>query len=243
VSRLLALTKRELLAYFYAPVPYLVMFVFLVITWCVVQLSLAGRVARTDFQPVFQFLTFILLFLLPLLTMNTVAEERSRNTLETLLTAPVADWQVIFSKWLGTCVYYTAMLLPTLVYWGVFVVLSGDKVFDSGPMVSSYVGALLLGGMYIAIGVCWSSVTENGLLSAFITFVTMILMMVAPAIPGVRESSPEWVRTSLEFLSQQEHFESFLAGRIAAYDVIYFVLMTGLFLFLAVRAIESRKWR
>lgn len=243
MSRLVALTKRELLAYFYAPVPYLVMFVFLVITWCVVQFSLAGRVARTDFQPVFQFLTFILLFLLPLLTMNTVAEERSRNTLETLLTAPVADWQVIVSKWLGTCVYYVAMLLPTLIYWGVFVMLSGDKVFDTGPMWSAYVGALLLGAMYISIGVCWSSVTENGLLSAFLTFVTMILMMVIPALPGVRDAAPEWGRTALEFLSQQEHFETFLAGRIAIYDVVYFALMTGLFLFVAVRAIESRKWR
>lgn len=243
MSRLVALTKRELLAYFYAPVPYLVMFVFLVITWFVVQFSLAGRVARTDFQPVFQFLTFILLFLLPLLTMNTVAEERSRNTLETLLTAPVADWQVVVSKWFGTVVYYVAMLFPTLVYWGVFVMLSGDKVFDTGPMWSAYVGALLLGAMYISIGVCWSSVTENGLLSAFLTFVTMILMMVIPALPGVRESAPDWLRTSLEFLSQQEHFESFLAGRIAVYDIVYFGLMTGLFLFVAWAAIASRKWR
>ena len=243
MSRLLALTKRELLAYFYAPVPYLVMFVFLFITWFVVQMSLAGRVARTDFQPVFQVLTFILLFLLPLVTMNTVAEERTRNTLETLLTAPVADWQVIVSKWLGTCAYYFAMLLPTLVYWGVFVVLSGDKQFDTGPMFSAYVGALLLGAMYISIGVCWSSVTENGLLSAFLTFVTMILMMIVSALPGLRETVPDWLRTALEFLSQQEHFEAFIAGRIAVYDVVYFALMTGLFLFVAVRAIESRKWR
>lgn len=244
MSRFVALTKRELLAYFYAPVPWLVMFVFLFITWSVVQMSLVGRTARTDFMPVFQTLTFILLFLIPLLTMNTVAEERSKNTLETLLTAPVTDWQVVTSKWLGTFIYYAVMLLPTLVYWPVFKELGRDKApLDPGPVASAYVGALLLGGLYIAIGVFWSSLTENGLLSAFLAFCTMILMMVFQVIPWFQDSAPQWVRTATEFVSQQAHFESFLGGKIATYDVGYFVLMTVLFLFLSVRSLESRKWR
>jgi ABC-2 type transport system permease protein len=244
VSRFAALTRRELLSYFFAPVPYLVMFVFLFITWAVVQMSLASGPARTDFVPVFDTLAFILLFLIPLLTMNTIAEERARNTLETLLTAPVADWQVIGSKWLGTFIYYTVMIAPTLVYWPVFRELGRDKApFDTLPMISSYVGALLLGGLYIAIGVFWSSLTENGLLSAFLAFCTMILMMVFQVIPWFRDSAPEWVRKATEFVSQQAHFDSLLHGKIALYDVAYFVLMTMLFLFLSVRSLESRKWR
>ena len=103
--------------------------------------------------------------------------------------------------------------------------------------------ALLLGGLYIAIGVFWSSLTENGLLSAFLAFCTMILMMVFQVIPWFRDSAPEWVRNATAFISQQAHFESFLHGRIAMYDVGYFVLMTVLFLFLSVRSLESRKWR
>jgi ABC-2 type transport system permease protein len=243
--RFAALTKRELMAYFYAPVPYMIMFVFLFMTWVFVgQFGLAGRQAIAAFEPVFQFLTFILLFLMPLLTMNTVAEERSRNTLETLLTAPVSDWQVVLSKWLGTFVYYVVMLLPTLIYWPIFTELGRDRApFDPGPMASSYVGALLLGGLYIAIGVFWSSLTEDGLLSAFLALCTMIVMMVLQYIPWLRDSAPDWLRGPAEFLSQQEHFGAFLRGRVPLHDIAYFVLMTTLFLFLSVRSLESRKWR
>jgi gliding motility-associated transport system permease protein len=242
VTRFLALAKRELLAYFYAPVPYFVMFVFLLVVWAVTQYNLQNaRAARIDFAPVFELLTFILLFLVPLLTMNSVAEERSRNTLETLLTAPVTDFQVIASKWLGTFVFFTVMIVPTLVYWVVFQVLGKDKAaLDSGPVITSYAGALLLGGLYIAIGVFFSSLTENGLLSAFLAFCTMIVMMIVQ--PLTREA-PEWIRGLADFVSQQEHFQPFLEGRIALFDVVYFLLMTSLFLFLAVRALESRKWR
>jgi ABC-2 type transport system permease protein len=241
MSRFMALTKRELMAYFYAPVPYLVMFVFLFVIWFVMKFFLGDRQARADYQPVFQFLTFILLFLIPLLTMNTVAEERTRNTLETLLTAPVSDAQVIASKWLGTFIYYAVMLVPTLIYWFVFKELARDKTpIDPGPVFTSYVGALLLGGLYIAIGVFCSSLTENGLLSAFLALCTLILMMIAQE--WFRDSA-DWLRTASEFIGQQDHFQAFLSGKIALYDLVYFGLMTTFFLFMAVRVIESRKWR
>ncbi len=248
MSRLAALTKRELLAYFYAPVPYLVMFLFLLITAAMVVPSLQGNQARVDYVYVFSWLDFALLFLIPLLTMNTVAEERSKNTLETLLTAPVSDWQVIFSKWLGTFAFYTVMLVPTLVYWVVFLQLGeGKQALDPGPVIGSYVGALLLGGLYIAIGVFASSLTENGPLAAFLAFCIMIFMMLFTmlfeAIPFLRDLSSDLVRTLVSFVSQRDHFQQFLQGKIAVYDLVYFVMMTTLFLFLSVRAIESRKWR
>lgn len=244
MSRLGALTRRELMAYFYAPVPYLVMFLFLAITWAIVVPTLQGTQARVDYVYVFSWLDFALLFLIPLLTMNTVAEERSKNTLETLLTAPVTDWQVILSKWLGTFAFYTVMLVPTLVYWVVFLQLGeGKQSLDPGPVIGSYLGALLLGGLYIAIGVFASSLTENGPLSAFLAFCIMILLMLLEVLPFVRDSSSEFVRTLFGFVSQRDHFQQFLQGRIAVHDLVYFAMMTTLFLFLSVRAIESRKWR
>jgi ABC-2 type transport system permease protein len=244
MSRLAALTRRELLAYFYAPVPYLVMFLFLLITLAMVVPSLQGQQARVDYVFVFSWLDFALLFLIPLLTMNTVADERAKNTLETLLTAPVSDWQVILSKWLGTFAFYTVMLVPTLVYWLVFLQLGeGKQALDPGPVIGSYLGALLLGGLYIAIGVFASSLTENGPLAAFLAFCIMIFMMLFEVLPFVRDSSSEFVRTLFAFVSQRDHFQQFLQGRIAVYDLIYFAMMTTLFLFLSVRAIESRKWR
>src|SRR5262252_4468952 len=183
MSRLAALTKRELLAYFYAPVPYLVMFLFLAMTFFFAELRLQQQMAQIDYMPVFEWLDFGMLILMPLLTMNTVAEERSRNTLETLLTAPVSEWQVIFSKWLGTFVYYAVMLVPTLIYWVVFLVLGREKnVLDPGPILSAYLGVLLLGGLYIAIGIFASSLTENGPLSAFLAFCIMIGLMIGEVL-------------------------------------------------------------
>lgn len=244
MSRLGALIRRELLAYFYAPVPYLVMFLFLAMTWIVVVPSLQGNQARIDYAFVFSWLDFALLFLIPLLTMSSVADERSKNTLETLLTAPVTDWQVIFSKWFGTFAFYAVMLVPTLIYWVVFLVLGKDKqALDTGPVLTSYLGVLLLGGLYIAIGIFASSLTENGPLSAFLAFCLMIGLMVGEVFPFVRESSWAWIRDTAEYISQRGHFQQFMRGRIPVHDLVYFVMMTVLFLFLSVRALESRKWR
>lgn len=244
MSRLIALTRRELMAYFFAPVPYLVMFFFLLLTFVFFQFSVQGSQALVSYQPVFGSLGFVLLFLIPLLTMNTVAEERSRNTLETLLTAPVTDWQVVTAKWSGTFLFYVVMLLPTLVYLPVLLHFGADiGKPDPGPVMASYLGALLLGALYIAIGIFASSVTENALLSAFVAFFVMIAMVVVEAVPTVRNAAPDWARTGAKYLSQQHHFDEFLKGRITLHDTAYFVTTTVLFLFLAVRALESRKWR
>jgi ABC-2 type transport system permease protein len=253
VSRLYAMTKRELLAYFYAPVPYFVMFLFLMLTLAIVSLTLNSEMMRdsqvqVDYGVIFNWLDFLLLFLIPLLTMNSVADERSRNTIETLLTAPVTDWQVILSKWFGTFCFYTVMLVPTLVYWLVFreLVARGSPGIDTaarldgGPILSAYLGALLLGGLYAAIGILASSLTENAPLSAFFAFVIILLLMVANVFSTFM---PDSLRESADYVSQHTHFAEFLRGRIAFHDVFYFVSMTVFFLFLSVRALESRKWR
>lgn len=242
--RLWALTRREVMSYFFAPVPYLVMFFFLLMTFLVFQFGVQGYQAMVSYQPVFSWLSFMLLFLIPLLTMTSVADERARNTLETLLTAPVTDWQVILSKWLGTFVFYVVMLVPTLVYLAILAHFGKDiGKPDMGPVVAAYVGALLLGGMYIAIGIFSSSITENALLSAFVAFFIIIGLWMFAGLPQVKDAGPEWLREAGKYLSPDAHFNEFLKGRIAVHDVVFFVTMTVLFQFLAVRALESRKWR
>jgi ABC-2 type transport system permease protein len=244
VSRLLALTRRELMAYFFSPVPYLVMFLFLLTVWFFFSGPMNAPVVFVSYQPVIFNLVVLLLFLMPLLTMNSVAEERTSNTLETLLTAPVTDWQVILSKWAGTFVFYVVMLALTLVYWPILSDL-GHEIGkpDVGPMLAGYVGALLLGGLYIAIGIFASSLTENSLLSAFVAFCVAIGLLLIEMLSRTFEASAAWAETAGRYLSQQSHFEQFVKGQIPLYDVIYFVSFTVFFLFLAVRALESRKWR
>ena len=244
MSRLLALTKRELEAYFFAPVPWVLTFFFLLLTWYFFQWEMSQTYVAVSYGPVFVALDFILMFLIPLLTMNSVAEERSRNTLETLFTAPVHDWQVIVSKWLGTFSFYVTMLLPTLVYWAILAYL-GREIGkpDPGPIMTAYLGALFLGGLYIAIGIFASSLTENSLMSAFLAFFILITMLSVGVLPFMRESAPGWMRDTAAYVSQNPHFAEFLKGRVDLHDVVYFVSMTLFFLFLAVRSLESRKWR
>jgi ABC-2 type transport system permease protein len=247
VNRLVALTRREVLAYFYAPVPYLVMFLFLLMTWFMFVGPMSQPVVQITYVPVLEWLAFVLLFLMPLLTMNSVAEERSTNTLETLLTAPVSDWQVIFAKWFATFSFYAFMLLPTLVFWLVLHHIGGQiGQPHPGPIVAGYCGALLLGSLYVAIGIFASSLTENALLSAFLAFFAtiglLLLAMVAQVLDSLGLSVPV-LNTVGEYISPQTHFMEFLKGRIDVFDLVYFVTATAFFLFLAVRSLESRKWR
>ncbi len=244
MTRLVALTKRELMAYFFAPVPYLVMFLFLLTNWWFFQTAMGQPRVQVAFQPVIVNLVVLLLFLMPLLTMNSVAEERTRNTLETLLTAPVSDWQVVLSKWLGTFAFYVVMLAPTLIYWPILATL-GKEIGkpDLGPMIAGYTGALLLGGLFIAIGIFASSLTENSLLSAFVAFCICIGLMVTEMLSRSFGASSGALEEAGRYLSHQWHFYEFVKGQIALYDVIYFFAFTVFFLFLAVRALESRKWR
>lgn len=243
MSRVLALTRRELGSYFFAPVPYVVMFFFLLLTWFFFQLGITGERMVVTYTPVFSALHFILIFLIPLLTMNTVAEERTSNTLETLLTAPVHDWQVIAAKWMAAFCFYVAMLAPTLIYWLVLAYL-GRTIGkpDPGPVAAAYLGAMFLGGLYLAIGIFASSVTENSLLSAFLAFFVLLGLMVVKALDLVREGK-HWLQSAAEYMDPAPHLEQFLNGLIAPKDVVYFASMTLFFLFLAVRALESRKWR
>jgi gliding motility-associated transport system permease protein len=244
MNRLVALTKREVLAYFYAPVPYLVMFLFLLMTAWIFVGTMNQQVAHISFLPVLEWLAFVLLFLMPLLTMNSVAEERASNTLETLLTAPVSDWQVITAKWFATFSFYVFMLVPTLAYWAILAHL-GSSIGkpDTGPIIAGYTGSLLLGGLYIAIGIFASSVTENALLSAFLAFFSTIGLMALSMLADLAGmTSGFWYQIGA-YLTPQSHFLEFLKGRVDAYDAIYFVTVTAFFLFLAVRSLESRKWR
>ena len=247
MTRLLALTRREILAYFYRPVPYLVMFLFLLMTAWIFWGSMQMGEAPITYVPVLQWLAFALLFLMPLLTMNSVAEERASNTLETLLTAPVADWQVIAAKWSATFTFYVCMLLPTLVYWPILSHFAAEASLvgkpDVGPIVAGYVGAMLIGGMYIAIGIFASSVTENSLLSAFLAFFAAIGLLIVNMFAGDPGSASVFWESAGGYLAPDRHYAEFLKGRIALYDVVYFASFILFFLFLAVRSLESRKWR
>ena len=158
------ITTRELNSYFVSPVAYVVSAAFLLISGVLFSLIITSTL-QASLNGAFGNITFILILVAPILTMKLLAEEVRMGTLELLLTSPVDDWQVVVGKYLGSLILFAVMLLaPTLVYV-VFLVAFGQP--DFGPIISGYLGVLLLGGAFLAVGVLASSLTQNQVVAGF----------------------------------------------------------------------------
>lgn len=243
-SRFGALLQREYQAYFHTPVPYLVMVLFTLASGYFFHTVLRTTEAIT-FRFAFQSMSSFLIFLVPLLTIRSFAEERSTGTLEPLLTAPVTETQVVAGKFFGAMTFFCVMLLPTLAYFVVLRVI-GKEIGrpEWGPMVGGYIGLVLFGGFHIAIGVFASTLTQDSILGAFLAFVmTLFFWVIQPLMEAKRLLEvPAWDDAAV-YLAPISHLEPFLKGLLSPVDVVYFLSFTLFFLFLAVRLIEYRKWR
>jgi ABC-2 type transport system permease protein len=240
MGKILLLTRREVSGYFHSPIAYVAMTVFLLITGFFFANPWGG-----EFQPgqparmrtAFSVMTFLLMFVLPLITMRSLAEERSSGTIESLLTAPVTDGQVVLAKFFGCYVMYLAMLVPTLCY---VVALRAFGLPDFGPILSGYVGLLFLGSMYIAVGVLASSVTRMQVVAAVLAIAPLLVLW---ALGLIASALPAPFRTIFREASTLSHYTDFGQGVIDLVHVIYFVAVTVWALFFTVKILESRRWR
>jgi ABC-2 type transport system permease protein len=202
---------------------------------------------------VFSLVAFLLVMpIVPLTTMRVLAEERRQGTLEMLLTSPVRDWELVVGKWLGSFAFFGAMFSFTLVYVGLFlyylpkvtvrpfgVALTVGNL-DFGLLLSGYLGLLVLGAAFIALGVLCSSFTQNQIVAAFLTFGALIVVyycgqaaqFLAPPYDGF-----------FQYVGASNRYAGFGHGQIAVKDLVYFASLLVGSLFLATRVLESRKWR
>jgi ABC-2 type transport system permease protein len=247
--------KKELRLYFTTPVAYGVVFCFLVITgyffysifafytMASMQAAMNPQMARdlnvTDsvMRPLFSNMSVILLLLMPLVTMRLFAEERKSGTIELLLTYPVRDGAVLLGKYFAALVLYLFMLALTLVYPGIVMYFAR---LEWGPLLTAYVGLLLMGATFIAVGICISSFFENQIMAGTVTFVVLLMFWVigwsGDAAGGI------W-KTILSELSIIEHFDTFAKGIFDTKDVIYYVNFTLLALFVGLKSLEARRWK
>jgi ABC-2 type transport system permease protein len=243
-SRFGALLQREYQAYFHTPVPYLVMVLFTLASGYFFHSVLVGTEAIT-LRFAFQSVSSFLIFLVPLLTIRSFAEERSSGTVEPLLTAPVTETQVVAGKFFGAMTFYFGMLVPTLAYFVILRVI-GREIGrpEIGPMVGGYIGLVLFGGFHVAIGIFASTLTQDSILGAFLAFVmTLFFWVIQPLMQAKRLLDlPAWDEAA-EYMAPISHLEPFLKGLLSPVDIIYFVSFTLFFLFLSVRIVEYRKWR
>ena len=246
--------KKEMRLYFTSPIAWVIGSIFLLISgyffytmfaffsMASMQSAMNPAMARelnlTDsvLRPLLTNMTVILLLLMPMVTMRLFAEERRSGTIELLLTYPVRDGAVLLGKFLAALVLYGLMLVGTLVYPVIMVYFAG---VDWGPLMTGYVGLVLLGATFLAVGIFASSLTENQIVAAIVTFGTLLLFWVigwsADYVGGTWGSV-------LRHLSLIEHFDSFAKGVLDTKDVIYYVNFIILALFLSLRSLEARRW-
>jgi|GEM_PF-66543 len=179
----------------------------------------------------------LVLFVVPLVTMRLLSEELRTGTFEVLISHPVSDWQIVLGKYAAGWSVFSAMILPT---FGYLLILASVGSPDWGTALSGYFGLLLLGGMLLAMGLMISATTQSQVLAAMGTMVGGILLWLAGT---ASYSFRGWLGEGLAYLAVFEHLSSFRRGIIDSRSVLYFVGTTVMFLYLAVRAVESRRWK
>lgn len=232
----LVIFKREFRSYFDSPIGYIFITVFLVLTgW----LFYSGFfiMNQASLRSFFDLLPWLYLFFVPAVTMRLWAEENKQGTMELLMTLPVKDIEVVLGKFLASFLFLTftvCLTFPLLLS----VVTLGNP--DIGPLVGGYIGAILMGGAYLAIGMFASSLNENQI----ITFILGVIICFGLFIIGegfvLMRVPGSWV-SLLEFLGIGAHFRSVGRGVIDSRDILYYFSVMTLFLFLNVRALENRK--
>jgi ABC-2 type transport system permease protein len=235
----LTIAKRELTSLFYSPIAYLVIGVFAFVSSAIFFFAF-GTGMQATLRYEFSWLVWLLVFLIPAVSMRVVSEELRTGTIEPLMTAPVSDTQVIVGKWLGALGLFLAMLIPVAVHIVVLTIFSDP---DMGPILTGLLGLILVGAVYLAIGVFVSSMTQHQIIAYIITvLITGLLSMGVSMLRGV-----QWLNTParrvVEYLSVDTQFEDFSRGVIDLRNFAYFFTGIALFLFLAVKLLESKRWR
>jgi ABC-2 type transport system permease protein len=236
-SRTLAIAKRELGSAFTSPLAYLVGAVFL---------FLFGGLFLWGFQPgmeasmrsPFWNLIYALVLALSLLTMPLFSEEYARGTIETMMTAPITEMSLVLGKFFGVFGFFLVLLLGTVPH---FVLLSTYGEPEMGQAMMGYFGLVLVGAMFISLGLFFSSLTRHQLLAAVLSILTLATFLLPPRLVDLVTYG--WVNQLLNNVSVLGNFDSFAKGLIDTRPLVLFVTTTAFFLFLTVKVLESRRWR
>lgn len=247
MKNLLTLTGRELKAFWYSPVAYVVGTFFMIFNGVIFSMLITAlidprvdpsmRIGQLFFGRTL-FFWLMILIMSPLLTMRAFSEEKRTGTIEVLLSAPVADWQVVLGKFLGAWLSYCALWLMTAVD---FVILRRFTAFEWTPLWTGYLGTALLGAVLVAAGVLASSLTRNQVIAAFVGFVGTVLFFSVGIFSGF-VADPETVKM-IQYLSLIDHFWDFSKGILDTRPIAFYLSLTATCLFLTMRVIGSPRWR
>jgi ABC-2 type transport system permease protein len=259
MRNIMVIAEREFKAYFNSPIAYVVLTIFILLSGLFFSLILDGMVQSATMRamqsaqggqpppPVdmpwevarsfLGVISSILLFIFPMVTMALFSEEKKRGTIELLLTAPITDLQVVLGKFFAASAFYIVLLLTTMINMSVLYLYSSPS---SVPILTAYLGLLLYGLAVVAIGMFISTLTENQIISAVLSFGLMLLFWI---IDAFARSSSENVRAVLTYLSIGTHLNDFLTGVVSTSHIIFYVSLMLVGLFLTYRSLDSLRWR
>ncbi len=236
MRNILAVAGRELKGFFNSPIAYIYTTVFVVFMgWYFFKGFFLG--GRADMRQFFVVLPWVFLFLVPAITMRLWSEERKLGTLEILMTLPVRDHEVVAGKYLASLAFLAFTLAATFPV-ALTVRLLGQP--DMGPVVGGYLGALLMGGAYLAVGLCCSSLTENQIVAFLLGIVSTFFLFILGE-DYVIVSAPAYAAPVLSYLGLGAHYRSVMRGVLDSRDLVYYLSVVGLFLWANTKIIESRR--
>ena len=250
----LLICQKELKSYFASPIAYLLMAFFALIfgfgfytaTRDMIRFSMQAQmmgqqqsmnVNEQIIRPLLGFASTIALFLIPMITMRTFAEEKKTGTIELLLTSPIRDIEIIVGKWLGAMLLYLCVLAMSMLN---FAMLFAWGKPDLKPVLIAYLGLILQGGCLLAIGVFISTTTRNQIIAGGVTFFTCLLLWLLSWFTAFDSTATAKV---INYLSIVTHFENFSKGVLDLKDVVFYLSMIFFSLFITSRAMESLRWR
>lgn len=243
---MVTLFKKELSSFLNSIIGYIVIIVFLVINSLFLWVFRTGanilESGHASIDGLFMIAPYVFLFLIPAITMRSFAEEKRTGTIELLLTKPISDLQIIFSKFFAGLVLVIIALLPTLIYFfSVYQLGYPPGNIDTGGMWGSYIGLLFLGAGFVSIGIFASSITDNQIVSFILS-----LFLSAFVLIGFEfiHSLALFGKTDLFIYSLgiSAHYSSMSRGVIDTRDIIYFLSLIAIFVVLTKITLESRKW-
>jgi ABC-2 type transport system permease protein len=233
MRRSLTIFRKEFGSYFISPIAYFVISIFLLVTgWFFFStFFIVGQASLRNF---FSLLPVIFAFVVPAITMRLFAEELNVGSYETLLTLPVSFTEVIFGKFMAAVAFIAAMLVPTLAY-PITVSLLGD--LDLGPVIGGYMGAILLGSAFAAIGLLGSALTRNQII-AFI--ISMAICFSLTLLDKMLFFLPRNLLGVLNYLGADFHFQNISRGIIDSRDLIYFLSVSFIGLYATYLALAEK---
>lgn len=254
MTNILAIAQKELKSYFASPIGYVVIgffalvygFFYWIMLGYFVQASgmsspmgpQALNINEHMIRPLLSNVTVVILFVMPIITMRTYAEEKRSGTIELLLTSPVTDLEIILGKFFGAMGLWAVMLLVTVVHVGLLFFFGSP---EWKPLITAYLGLFLLGGCFISLGLFISSLTRNQIVAAMVTFAVFLLFWVINWVASIAGGA--WYGDVASFASIIDHFDDFAKGVIDTKHAVYYISFIALGLYLTAKSVDTERWR